>query len=133
MVADVVFPPFEPPELSRAQAFADHMMAAVGDAALGAFDTNLWGLAVTTELATETVDAYLYFDSEPSDLDRFEISEFKFGFGAATGGSVELRIHRTVMDRGAFVPVFGASAWLLLRRHPGAGLPDDVGFDELDY
>ncbi|MEZ5246256.1 MAG: hypothetical protein R2707_14235 [Acidimicrobiales bacterium] len=116
---------------SEAHQFTTRMFLAVCEAALGAFDDNLWGIAFTTEFETETVDLHLFFEVEPTDLDRYEISEFAFAFDAI--GEVGLRIHRTVMAAERFVPDHGPLIWCFRRRHPAAELPDDVGFEELDY
>ena len=119
------------PALTSDREFANEMFSAVVQSALGGFDDNLWGLGLTTDFETETVDVYLFFSREPTDLDRYEISEFAFSFDAV--GETWLRIHRTVMARERFVPVRGGLRWCYLRRHPAAELPDDAGFDELDY
>ena len=107
------------------------MFLAVSRSALGGFGESLWGVAFTTEFETETVDLHLFFDTEPTDLDRYEISELALSFDAV--GEVGLRIHRTVMERERLAPDTGPLVWCFLRRHPGAELPDDVGFEELDY
>lgn len=130
---DHEFPPFEPQPLTRAQAFAAEMCDAVADAALDGFGSNLWGLAMTSDVETETVHAYLFFDEEPDELDRYEISEFRFSFFAATGGGIALETHRTTMDRDRYRLRFGEMRWCHRRRRADAVLPDDVGFDELDY
>jgi hypothetical protein len=114
-----------------AQQFTARMFTAVSQSALGGFDENLWGIAFTTEFETETVDLHLFFEAEPTDLDRYEISELAFAFDAI--GEVGLRIHRTVMAQEGFIPDPGPLIWCFLRRHPAAELPDDVGFEELDY
>lgn len=132
-IRNYIAPRFEKPDLPMRLEFENHMLMAAAEASIGGFAENLWGFGVTTDLATETVDAHLFFGSEPTDQDRFEISEFKFSFGAATGGGIELRIHRTVMNRAAYRPVFGELRWVHLRRDPVVRMPDDVGFDELDY
>lgn len=133
MVDDEVALPFHRIELTAAQEFAKHAVATAMGAALNTFGANLWGLGITIELETATVDAYLFFASAPSDLDRYEISEFLFAFDCDVDGPVAMRVHRTVMDRGDYLPTFGALRWIHLERHPSAELPDDVGFDELDY
>jgi len=133
MADDHVFVPFERPDISIDQEFQNHMSMAVAQASLGKFTGNLWGLAVTTERSTETVDGYLWFAEEPTELDRYEMSEFEFSFTAITGGGVTLRIHRTVMDRGGFASGRTGLRWLYRQRHPSAELPDDVGADELDF
>lgn len=116
--------------LTPEQDFAYRMFGVVCQSALGGFDENLWGLALTTELETETVDAYFFFSTEPTDLDRYELSEFAFMFDAI--GEVGLRIHRTVMARERLEHDHGWR-WCFLRRHRAVVLPDDAGFDELDY
>lgn len=133
MPFNAVIPPFEKPDPPLEVEFANYMAMAVAQSVLNAFEPNLWGLGITTDLETEIVEAHFFFSSEPTDLDRYEISESVFSFGAATGGGVVMRVHRTVMDRGAYHPRFGELRWIHLERHPGAELPDDVGFDELDY
>ena len=111
--------------------FSRRMFPAVCRSALGGFDDNLWGLAFTTEFETRTVDLYLFFSAEPTDLDRYEISEMVFAFH--TIEEAGLRVHRTVMarDRLAFGTV--PMQWCFVRRHPEIELPDDAGFDELDH
>jgi hypothetical protein len=116
---------------SEAHQFTARMFTAVSQSALGGFDENLWGIAFTTEFETETVDLHLFFHSEPTDLDRYEISELAFAFDAV--GEVGLRIHRTVMAREGFTPEPGPLIWCFLLRHPAAAIPDDVGVEELDY
>ena len=117
--------------LTPEQEFAYRMFGVVCHAALGGFDDNLWGLAVTTEYETETVDAYFFFFAEPTELDRYELSEFAFMFDAI--GEVGLRIHRTVMARERLGRDPAWWRWCFLRRYRGLTLPDDAGFDELDY
>jgi hypothetical protein len=117
--------------VSRAEDFANRMFLAVSQSALGGFGENLWGVGFTTEDETETVDLHLFFDTEPTDLDRYEISELALSFDAI--GEVGLRVHRTVMARERLAHDTGPLIWCFLRRHRGAELPDDVGFDELDY
>ena len=117
--------------VSNMQEFANRMFLAVSQSALGGFGESLWGVAFTTEFETETVDLHLFFDTEPTDLDRYEISELALSFDAV--GEVGLRLHRTVMARERLAPDTGPLVWCFLRRHPDAELPDDVGFEELDY
>ncbi len=133
MIGDDIELPFHRIELTAAQEFAVHARMTVMGAALNTFGANLWGLGITTELETATVDAYLFFGSEPTDLDRYEISEFVFAFDCDVDGPVFMRVHRTVILRGDYLPTPGSLRWIHLERHPSAELPDDVGFDELDY
>lgn len=133
MVGNYVAPPFERPDRTLEQEFANEMAMTVVGAALSVFGANLWGLGITTDFDSATVDAHLFFGSEPTDLDRYEISEFAFAFDCDTCGGARVRIHRTVMNRGDYAPKRGLLRWIHLERHPTAELPDDVGFDELDY
>ena len=130
MSGGFVFHPFRRPEISLAAEFTNYMSLVVSDASLGSFDDNLWGLAIAADVDTESVDAYLWFDTEPSSLDRDEMGELASAFDNFTDGAVALTVHwrvETRLDHGA---IDHSLSWIHLRRSPLVELADD--FDERD-
>ena len=130
MSGGYVFHPFQRPETSLSQEFSIHMGLAVVAASLGSFGDNLWGLAIATDLESESVDAYLWFESEPTLLDRDEMGEFASAFDNHSDGGVDLRLHWQVEPRIDHGPIERTLQWISLKRHPSEVLPDD--FDERD-
>jgi len=131
MFEPYVFAPFEKPELTLAQEFENHMAMAVAESCLGSFTGDLWGMAITTDLESETVDCHLWFGVDPTVHDRYEMSYWVSSFGAATGGGIGLNLHRTVMSRSDYSRVDTSMRWLYLQRNPTHALPDDMAPDDL--
>ncbi|MEQ8842199.1 MAG: hypothetical protein RIB98_14545 [Acidimicrobiales bacterium] len=132
MSTDHEYVPFRRPETTLQEEFWRHMSSVVTRAALGHFVDNVWGLSITTDLETECVNAYLWFESEPTHLDRFEMAEFAFEFDDYSGG-VEFNLHWLKVTRQEYGKLDHRMQWIYVKRHPERVLPDDFVESELRY
>ncbi len=133
MSGGYVFHPFQRPESSLSQEFSMHMGLAVLNASLGSFGENLWGMAITTDLEAEAVNAYLWFESEPTLLDRDEMGEFASAFNNYSDGGADLNLHWRVQKQIDHGRIDQSLSWIYRRRSPAVVLPDDFDESDLKY
>lgn len=130
MTRSYEYHPFRRTEIPRSNEFANLMRLLICDASLGSFGSNLWGLAISADVEAESVEAYLWFDEEPSLLDRDEMGEFASAFDNYADGAVALHVHWQVSPQSEHGAIDHSLDWAYLRRDPTFTLPDD--FDEID-
>ncbi len=133
MSMDADFPPFEFPDLSPEHAFEDYQCLMVAEALRGGFAKNLWAVGLVTDLATLTVDCYMWFDTEPTWLDRDEMAEFVFGFGALQPTDVLLVLHWMAVSHDEADMRDRAYRIIYKQRHPDRRLPHDFVESDLVY
>lgn len=131
-MSDHIYRPFRRPETTLAEEFWRHMSQVVTAAALGHFGDNVWGLSIATDIEDESVNAYLWLESEPTHLDRFEMAEFAFDFDDYSGG-VAFHLHWLEVTRPDYGNIDRRMRWIYLKRHPETVLPDDFDERELRY
>lgn len=127
------FPPYEMPDLPPEKVFENIMCLDVAGAMGGSFGKNLWAVGITTDFATLTVDCYMWFDSEPSWLDRDEMAEFVFAFGALQPTDVLLVIHWMTISYEHAELRDRPYRWIYRQRNPDRRLPHDFVESDLVY
>ena len=105
--------------------FENGMLVTVAASLSGAFASEMWGVSLTSDAATRTVDIHLAFSRELNRVDRYELEEL-----LSMLDSQSVRVFwKTQIWVGARADVLDwpglAHRRVYLQRSPDAEVPDD--------